>query len=59
MYKEGSLVPICTNHQTLFDAYHDGEISAPDRRMLYHSIYDVTGIKVRDVISVKRLRGVV
>mgnify|MGYP001576366519 CR=1 FL=1 len=59
MYKEGSLVPICTNHQTLFDAYHDGEISAEDRRGIYREIYNLTRIKARDVISVKRLRGAV
>ncbi len=46
-------------YKTLFDAYHDGEISAEDRRGIYREIYNLTRIKARDVISVKRLRGAV
>ena len=44
-------------YKTLFDAFHDGEISASDRRLLFHEIYRLTKIKARNVISIERLRG--
>ena len=45
-------------YKTLFDAYHDGEIGAEDRREIFRSIYELTNIKAREVISLDRLRGI-
>ena len=44
-------------YKTLLDAYHDGAISAQDRRVISRSIYELTGVNARSLLSPSRLIG--